>query len=231
MTFRNFSFGSTLSRIGLCRVTLLAAVLTALLCGANASATVLFSNLGPNGEFDHIGGWFVDGANFDNQVMAMSFTPSQTLNVTDAILAMSNFAGGNSPVNVFLETDNGGFPGSILGQMTQQGTIPPYSSGGGLVTFTCSSCPVVNVGTQYWIVAQETDPNTRQNWMFNYLDATGPFAFDHNGSATGPWDPETNFLSAFEVDGGSSVPEPGTLAMLGSGVLAVGAGFRRRLGR
>ena len=94
--------------------------------------------------------------------------------------------------------------------------------------FNCNGCGTVNAGTQYWIVAQETDPNTEQAWMYAYQDQTGELAFNQVGSQNGPWNLYDGTISGFRVDSG--VPEPGTFMMLGSGVLAAAAGLRRKLG-
>jgi hypothetical protein len=205
-------------------------LMTLVVCATAGATDVLYSTLGPNGEYDTGNGYFVDGSNYFNQVLALPFTPNKSENVADAVLAMGNYAGNNSAVNVFLESDNGGQPGSILASFSQQGTIPPFSSGGGLVTYgNCTGACGVNTSTQYWIVAQETDPATEQVWMWAYQDQTGTGAFNQLGSATGPWNVFDSTIDGFRVDG-SSVPEPGTLVMLGSGVLAVAAGIRRKFG-
>jgi len=214
----------TLSR----KITLIA-MLALLCCAVGASATdVLYSSLGPNGEYDTGSGYFVDGSNYNNQVIALPFNPSKSENVADAVLALGNFAGSNSPVSVFLEGDNGGVPGGILATFTQEGTIQPFSSGGSLITFDkCTGTCGVSNGTTYWIVAQETDPGTEQAWFFAYQDQSGPLAFNDIGSNQGPWNQFTGTIDGLRVDG---VPEPGTLVMLGSGVLAAAAGLRRKLG-
>lgn len=202
-----------------------------LLCATAGATTVLYTTLGPNGEYDTGSGYFVDGSNYYNQVLALPFTPSATMNIADAVLALGNYAGNNNAVNVYLMNDSGlGYPGgSVLDTLTQVGTIPPFSGGGGLVQFNCTSCPVVNSTTQYWIVALETDPGTEQAWMFAYQDEQGHLAFNQVGSNQGPWNQFDGTISGFRVDGGV-VPEPSTLVMLGSGILAVAAGVRRKLG-
>jgi hypothetical protein len=110
--------------------------------------------------------------------------------------------------------------------LTQQGVIPPFSSGGGLVQFNCNGCGTVNAGTTYWIIAQEQDPNTEQAWMFAYQDQQGHGAFNQIGSNNGPWNQYDGTITGFRIDSG--VPEPGTFVMLGSGILAAAAGLRRK---
>jgi len=207
-------------------VTLVVCLATVLSAGYASASTVLYSTLGPNGQYDGSEGWDVDGANFHNQVMAMPFTPNATSGIADVVMAMSNFAGTNSPVSVFLESDNGGAPGSILAGLTQVGNIVAFP--GGLVPYTCSSCPTVDAGTRYWLVAQETDPNSQQDWMWAWNDVQGPFYYNETGSATGPWSADTFIMSGFRVDG-STTPEPGTLVMLGSGVLGLAGVLRRKI--
>ena len=201
-------------------------ILTLALC-ATASADILYSTLGPNGEYDTQDFWFVDGANYNNQVLAMPFTPSSNATMTDAVLALSNYAGGNNPLNLYLYADDGGQPGTQLATLTQQGVIPPYDTGGGLVQFNCNGCGTVNQGTEYWLVAWEPDPNTQQAWMYAYQDQSGTFAFNQLGSIDGPWNLFRDTVSGYRVDG--DTPEPGTLALLGSGLVAAAAGFRRKI--
>ncbi len=195
---------------------------------AHAAGDVLYSTLGPSGQYDSANGWYVDGANYDNQALAMPFTPDESNVVYGARLALGNYAGGNSPINLYIYDDNYGIPGGTqLGILQQQGTILPFSQGGGLVWFRCVACPEVTVGTQYWLVAVETDPNTEQAWFWAYHDQFGSFAFNQFGSETGPWNPITDFVTGFDIE--TFVPEPGTFAMMGTGVLVAGGTLRRKL--
>ncbi len=210
------------------KLTLLSVVaaLTLLFCATAGATDVLYTTLGPGGQYDTASGYFVDGSNYYNQVLSMNFTPNATENLADAVLALGNYAGSNSPINLYLQSDAGGMPGATLATLTQQGTIQPFSGGGGLVTFNCSGCGQITAGTQYWLTAWETDPNTEQAWMYAYQDQVGNLAFDQTGSIDGPWNLYTGTVSGFQIDG--AVPEPGTLVMLGSGIVAAAAGLRRK---
>lgn len=203
----------------------LALLLALVFCAGSAGASVvLYTTLGPHGEYETGGGYEVSGV----FVIAMSFSPNATVNLQDAVLALGNFSGNNSPVNLYLESDATGVPGTVLDNLTQVGTIPP--SPGGLVTFDCTVCPMVQIGTRYWIVALETNPNSVQSWMFAYQDATGIFAYNDGGSFNGPWTQSPGTLSGFRIDGGTGTgtPEPDTIIMLSTGVLAIAGAIRRK---
>ena len=193
-------------------------------CTISAKATSLYSTLGPSGEFDTANGYFVDGSNFFNQVIASPFTVSTTATLTDALLGLGNFAGSNNPIMLFVESDAGGMPGTILGSLTQVGVIPPFQTNS-LTMFTADSSLVLTAGTNYWLVAQEIDPGTEQVWNFAFGDTQNNIAFNNLGSPTGPW---TTFFGtdvAFQINGTTGVPESGnTLLLLGASLLAIGVG-------
>ncbi len=58
------------------------------------------------------------------------------------------------------------------------------------------------------------------------------FGYDFiNGSSDGNESINWNVIGTAPVRGGTATPEPGTIMLLGSGLLAVGCGFRRRIAR
>jgi hypothetical protein len=203
-----------------------AALVAVIFSATSARADVLYSTLGPGNAFDATNGYFVDGANYFNQVLGSPFTVSSTGMLTNAMLGLNNYGGSNNPVVVYVESDAGGMPGSILATLTQSGTIPSFGSET-LTTFSGSSL-TLSVGTTYWLVAQETDAGTEQTWDYAYNDATNNVAFNQVGSATGPWTTFNGTDVAFQING-TAVPEPSSAVLFGAGLLGVGAvAFARR---
>lgn len=204
----------------------LAVVVAVVLSTMSARADVLYTTLGPGNAFDYMNGYFVDGSNYFNQVIGSPFTISSASTVTDALLGLNNYAGSNSPVNLFIETDAGGMPGTIVGSLTQMGTIPPFPTNS-LTTFTANGSLNLAAGN-YWLVAQETDANTEQAWDYAYNDATNNVAFNQLGSTSGPWTVFNGTDVAFQVEG-SAVPEPSSFMLLTAALLGVGGiAFARR---
>jgi len=209
-----------------------AILMGAMICSVSAAAgDILYTTLGPGGQYDGSNGYFVDGSNYYNTVTANMFTLGAAGTVADAVLALGNFLGNNGAVTLYIESNSGGMPGNIIATLSQSGTILPWGngSGGGLVTFNCSGAQCALAAGSYWLVAWEQDSNTQQIWDNAYQDQQGNVAFNLSGSPNGPWGTFFDTENAFQIDGVAPVSEPGTLLVLIPGLLAAGYGLRRKL--
>jgi len=160
---------------------------------SHGSVTV-FTNFTGAGGWNGTTGYFVDGADFFDQVLAGGFTPSSTVTFADAGLAMGIYVDGGSALNgtarVYLESDAGGVPGTILdGPLTQQNGILTFDNGlgGNVVQFNCVTCPTLTAGTPYWIVAAQFRQAVEDTWDFSNGDTTSGFAFNQSGAILGGW--------------------------------------------
>jgi hypothetical protein len=89
---------------------------------------------------------------------------------------------------------------------------------------------LIDAGVQYWILAFEPDINSSDFWSYANI-GSGDWAYNLSGSPTGPWTGPSNrggnpLLDAFQVDGNTTVPEPGTMLLV-SVALAGLAGLKR----
>ena len=201
-------------------------------------ADVVFSNFGPSQTYVGNSWWTVgySPSPVGTQVAAFSFAPTETATVTGADLALALVPPPGTqqtvtPLTVYIESNSGGAPGTILSTLTQVGSYTFYPTTS-VVNFDCTgSCATLNAGSEYWIVAQQTDPLNSTGWMYSFND-TGTWYYNELNSPTGPWTVATagdNF-SAFDVTGTATnvVPEPGSMALLGSGMVVVGFLAARR---
>ncbi len=155
----------------------------------------LFTNfVGSFPFWDITTGYFVDGADFFNQVLATGFTPSSNVTFADAALPLGIYTanGGktNGKVSVYLANDSGGAPGTIIdGPLTQQYFVQQFTDGrgGGMVQFNCVACPSLTAGQQYWVIANQSAATIEDTWDFADTDFSSPFAFNQVGSITGSW--------------------------------------------
>jgi PEP-CTERM motif len=209
-----------------------AIVMFAFFFSGRGFAEVVFSNLGSGGSFNTTlhQSYAVGLVSGDEQVLAVPFTASGTASLTDVELALVQDIG-SSAVNVFIESDSGGTPGSILASLTQVGSFTSTTTPA-LVDFTCSTCIGLVSGTEYFVVAQQSNQSTDESaWQYNSTGGTGTISYDFTGSNTGPWLSTGGLtLPAFQVNG-AAVPEPSSIALLAVALGGMIVASRRRIAR
>jgi hypothetical protein len=193
--------------------------------GAQASTTI-FTNLSASPPAFSTNFWELGiPVYYFGRARAMPFTAATTADLGSAALALVLAGASNTPVLVYLESDNGGQPASILATLTQVGTIP--SAAPGLVTFDYNGATLeLTAGTPYWLVAEAQTPEgfsvnpSADFWYISNSD-TGTEADDTTGIPTGPWTMMSNEpLGAFQVDAPAAAPEPATIWLMGLALLA-----------
>jgi hypothetical protein len=135
-----------------------------------------------------VGEQFADG---------MPFTPSVNATVTLIGVAVG-YVTGDEEVQVTLNADSGGLPGSVLGSFTAS-TLPTFGDCCSTVVQSITGVPVT-AGTQYWVVVQTSSATstTWDAWNDNDTNETEqPFAFQESGV----WEASEGILGAFGVAG------------------------------
>ncbi|HEX5484279.1 MAG TPA: PEP-CTERM sorting domain-containing protein [Terriglobia bacterium] len=144
----------------------------------------------------------VNGTVLPPETIAVQFTPSGSFTFNDAKLAMALSSGTNT-LNVYLESDANGMPGSILEGIQLSGLLPTTAPGvveaststGTLIAGTAGADMLD--GTAYWLVAYAPVAGTSAAWDL----ALGPDTCAGAGGTTIDCDMST----ALSTDGGSKI--------------------------
>jgi hypothetical protein len=198
-----------------------------------ASADTIYTNLGTGSTYIGGGGDVVAGSGTGSpQSFANPFIvpagPGYNLTQLD-VGATFAFGGSNSAI-IELLTNSGGSPGStVLGSWTLTNLPPPATSSiQPSQTISGISGIALSGSTQYWLAAFAGASSTVDIWNGNSTGATGTNAYSTDGGTTWISNGPGARLDAFDVQGTPlSTPEPGTLTLLGSGLIGLVALFRR----
>jgi hypothetical protein len=182
-----------------------------------AHAGVIVDTFGPNYGVGNTT-WSVNSVPYPESVAA-PFTLSSDVTVTQLDLGFYAYAPVNN-LEVDLANDHWGLPGSIIESWNLQ--FVGYQQYIGTVLANAH----LHAGSQYWITVSATDDQTRMGWFYSYYNLQGPVGFD-NGS--GWWVAEGTTVPAFDVIGVTTVPEPGSLGLLGAAALGMAGVLRRKI--
>jgi hypothetical protein len=192
-------------------------------------ADSIFNTFGPGHSYNCCSGWGESGSGIPSpDIVAMAFTPRVTSALGTIDVAIGWGGNVSKQYTLALMTDNGGLPGSIL---------ESWSVTSSFIAGECSTCfnsvfdkqhIVLQAGVQYWLVPF---PSTGFNggWLDNSAGSLGAVAESLNGGKTWSFTTAEPTLGAFDVK--STVPEPSTLILFGSGFLGIMGAARRKLRR
>lgn len=193
------------------------ALLAAGCCLGLTAGTVVYTDFGPGQTYNTTTG---HGTSDVVPAIAEGFTPSSNglLSQVDVALAYFNPTAPSNDLLIKLETDSSGIPsGTILDSWslshnTITGTAVVY-------TFNSTLNPALSSSSVYWLVIQDNEVNGYV-WLLNSQGVTNE---DYNNGSWNIGSGGNYPANAFDVQTGSSVPEPNYFPLLGAALLAISA--------
>jgi hypothetical protein len=189
-----------------------------------AANIVLFDNyVQPGYGYDSTFGWGIDGP--EGIAFAMSFTPSVDARLESLTLTAVSISGLQNAFDVTVHEDAGGLPGTDLESFHLVDIFPPNFLNPPPTVIDSVLNPVLKAGSQYWISAHASSMS-RGGWAYALANPNSPNGIAWMGIEAPTWTPYpfAQPQGVFRVEG-APVPEPGTLALISGGFLAL---LRRR---
>ena len=210
--------------------TLLALAAAVCICSLPAAAGTIFDDFGQGNSYNCCTGWTVSGVNSPpgQFISANEFTAGGGGGVVGTIDLAIGLVVGDGSGTVGIYPILGGVPDLAHPISTGNFTAhQPFGNCCAIETVTMTPGTLAN-GTDYFIVLQ-ADNITWDAFNFNTVGYNNIDLFSQdNGNS---WvNNGIQTIGTFRINMGvSTVPEPGTLVMLGSGVLALAGALRRKI--
>ena len=210
------------------------AVAAVLAVAGQATAVPIFSTLGPGDSYHAWSGYDVGRPGYEwDRADQWSFIETKPYTLDSIEIVLKQVYSGCSPVgankiDVWLATDAGGVPGTLIEGWSFDGKLKIHPQ---ILMGTSSLHPVLDPGTNYWLVASTPDGSTWAEWIKS--DPADLGVQDRKLGGSGSWQVYTNItLGAFRINATPVeippvVPVPGAL-VLGSIGLGLLGYFRRR---
>lgn len=195
-------------------------VAAVLLASPASAATIVYTTLGSGGSYNCCSGWTISGPGSDvgaTYWVGAQFTATWNSPITQIDLATGYLSGGNS-FNIYLLTDSGGSPGSIMDAWLGWPAADSFGNCCALSTVT-GNIPVTP-GQSYWLEVQAASGDLSGTWNENNRGLTGNM-YSGSGAVF------TDTLPAYQIWAGE-VPEPSSLLLVLPGVAALLMLRRRR---
>ncbi len=206
--------------------------LAAAVCIASlpAAAGTIFDDFATGNSYNCCSGWTVSGPGSPpgQFISANEFTAGLTGSVGEIDLAIGLVTGDGGGTAAIYTVDNNGLPGTLLGSWGFT-AHQPFGNCCAIETITVNGGPTLTSGTSYFMVLS-ADNVSWDAWNQNTVGATGIdlFSTDNGNNWTNNG---VTTLGTFRILTGAATPEPGTLALLASGLLCAAGTFRRKLNR